>query len=108
MEVLGRTGQAVQGVFLDEIVATEAAMTITSKHTRCCRWTWGAITRYPHMLTREIVGMQTDYSEAEIKRALDDLARNGYVCKEEHGAGVPRGWVALVPFVVVAPAWAAI
>ena len=83
---------------------------ITSKHTRCCRWVWGAVTKNPHILERELTSMQTDYSAAEIARALGELERQGYI-RLDHPDGIPslghyRGYVALVPFVVQAPAWA--
>lgn len=81
-------------------------MSITTKQARCARWVWGAITRYPHLLISELVGMQTDYSEREIALALVELQRQGWVVKEAAGAGAPRGYVALVPFVVQSPTWA--
>jgi len=78
---------------------------ITSKQTRCNRWCWAYISRYPHVTTRELIGATTDYSALEVDRAVLALSTLGYI---EGGIqrGVERGWVAAVPFVVSAPAWA--
>ena len=78
---------------------------ITSKHTRCCRWCWAYISKYAHVTAREIICSQTDYTMLEINCALADLEAGGHIALETAGAGVPRGYVALVPFVVSAPAW---
>ena len=75
---------------------------ITSKQTRCNRWCWAYISRYPHVTTRELTGATTDYSALEVERATLALSRLGYI----EGDSQRRGWVASVPFVVEAPAWA--
>jgi len=75
---------------------------ITSKQTRCNRWAWAYISRYPHVTTRELVGATTDYSALEVERAVLALSTLGYI----EGDSQRRGWVAAVPFVVEAPAWA--
>jgi hypothetical protein len=75
---------------------------ITSKQTRCNRWCWAYISRYPHVTTRELMGATTDYSAIEVERAVLALSRLGYI----EGDSQRRGWVAAVPFVVSAPAWA--
>jgi len=74
---------------------------ITSKQTRCNRWCWAYISRYPHVTTRELAGATTDYGDIEVRRATLALMRLGYI----EGTTL-RGWVAAVPFVVEAPAWA--
>ena len=76
---------------------------ITSKQTRCNRWCWAYISRYPHVTTRELMGATTDYSAIEVERAVLALSRLGYITDD---TGMKRGWVAAVPFVVEAPAWA--
>ena len=75
---------------------------ITSKQTRCNRWCWAYISRYPHVTTRELMGATTDYSALEVERAVLALSTLGYI----EGDSQRRGWVAAVPFVVEAPAWA--
>ena len=74
---------------------------ITSKQTRCNRFCWAYISRYPHVTTRELMGATTDYSALEVERAVLALSTLGYI----EGTTL-RGWVAAVPFVVEAPAWA--
>lgn len=76
------------------------ARMITSKTTRCQRWTWAYITRYPGIATRSLQGATVDYSEHEIGQALVALARLGYVEQD-----CQRLWQPVVPFVVVVPAW---
>ena len=75
---------------------------ITSKQTRCNRWCWAYISRYPHVTTRELMGATTDYSALEVERAVLALSTLGYICADSQ----ERGWVAAVPFVIEAPAWA--
>lgn len=77
---------------------------ITSKHARCQRFCWAYISKYPHVLTSELVGSTTDYGEHEVYAALLALERLGYVARDP--GQIARGWVALVPFVVSVPAWA--
>lgn len=75
---------------------------ITSKQTRCNRWVSAYIGRYPHVTTSELAGATADYSAREIHNAIFALSRLGYISEDSQA----RGWVAAVPFVVEAPAWA--
>lgn len=75
---------------------------ITSKHTRCCRFCWAKITKYPYSTALQLTGEQTDYSEHEIRRAIVELQMRGYIKLDPQRSG---GYVAIVPFVVSVPAW---
>ena len=77
---------------------------ITSKATRCERYVWAWVTKYPHALASEIVS--TDYNREEVQRALGALCQLGYIEQEWAGANGARGYIALVPFVVEVPEWA--
>lgn len=77
---------------------------ITSKHTRCCRFVWARITKYPYSTPAQLAGEQTDYSEREISRAVDMLERAGYIRRDTQRVD---GYVAVIPFVCQVPAWAA-
>ncbi len=76
---------------------------ITSKATRCQRWCWAWVTRFPHSLASEIPAL--DYTTEEITRALGALCTLGYIELEWGGVRGARGYVARVPFVVEAPPW---
>lgn len=71
---------------------------ITSKATRCQRWTWAYVSRFPGVTTTQICSI--DYDQAEIGVALRALCLLGYV--EQDGQ---RLWRAVVPFVVEGPRW---
>ena len=81
---------------------------ITSKHTRCCRFTWAYITRYPYVSARDIANAQHEYTWGEVVDALSRLEREGFVRRaherQKHGH---YQWQAVIPFVVLVPAWAA-
>ena len=78
---------------------------ITSKHTRCCRFTWAYITRYPYVSARDIAGAQNDYTWGEVMTALERLEREGVAARGTWKQCYQ--WHATIPFVVLVPAWAA-
>lgn len=72
------------------------------KQVRCNRWVWGYISRYAYLREHEIAGATTDYTAAEVGRAIVALVHLGYIQEDAQR----HGYVALVPFVVQAPVWA--
>jgi hypothetical protein len=72
---------------------------ITAKHTRCQRFCWAYVTRFPGVTTTQISSI--DYSPEEIGAALRALVLLGYI--EQDGQHL---WRAVVPFVVEVPRWA--
>lgn len=81
---------------------------MTSKQERCARWVWCYITRYPYVSAKDIAGAQTDYGYSEVMRALLDLEAGGQIKRSDQNVnGGYYQWIAIVPFVVQAPTWAA-
>ncbi len=80
----------------------ECPTMITSKQTRCQRYCWGYITRFPGVSARDIATAQGDYTWTEVCEALRAL-EGAYIKREREN---PYAWSPVVPFVVVGPGWA--
>jgi hypothetical protein len=79
---------------------------ITSKQTRCARYVWGYITKYPHVSARSIASAQTDYMYEEVVEAIARLEASGLIARGRESCGGHYQWHAVIPFVVSIPEWA--
>jgi hypothetical protein len=76
---------------------------ITSKQTRCQRFCWAYVSKYPYVSAPEIAGAQTDYTRREVLAALEQLEQLGLVARDKANI---YNWVAVIPLVMQIPAWA--
>lgn len=78
---------------------------ITSKQTRCARFCWAYVSKYPYVSAKDIAGAQNDYTHEKILTALARLEAEGVVKRGKGKEGYYQ-WEAVVPFVMQVPEWA--